>query len=189
MSNNVPKLRFPGFSDAWEQRKLGEIILDYNEKNPQDEELPVLTSSRQGIQKQEDHFGSEQNHDTSDYNVIPFGFCTYRNRSDDRSFTFNINECVERGIISKFYPVFSINNGNAKFITEYLNSSYDIKNKLSILAVGTGQVVLSLTNLKSLEIYVPDKNEQDKIGRAIIELDNLITLQQRKCEEIRNLKK
>ncbi|MDE7176480.1 MAG: restriction endonuclease subunit S [Lachnospiraceae bacterium] len=186
---DTPKVRFKGFTGAWEQRKLGEIILDYTEKNPDGEDLPVLTSSRQGIQKQEDHFGSEQKHDTTDYNVIPKGYCTYRNRSDDKTFTFNVNDCVQRGIVSKFYPVFSIENGDAKFITEYLNTNAEIRNKLAVLAVGTSQVVLSLKNLKTLDILVPSKGEQDKVGQVIISLDHLITLHQRKCDETKELKK
>lgn len=126
----TPEIRFAGFTDAWEQRKLGEIIITYSEKNPKDKKLPVLTSSRQGIQTQEEHFGRTQNHDTSEYNVIPKGYCTYRNRSDDKTFTFNINECVEKGIVSKFYPVFSVDGGNAKFLTTYLNSNKSVKNRL-----------------------------------------------------------
>jgi len=168
---------------------LGEVIDAYNEKKPKNIDLPVLTSSRQGIQKQEEHFGSEQKHDTKDYNVIPMGYCTYRNRSDDKTFTFNINHSVKRGIVSKFYPVFSIINGNAKFITEFLNNNLEIKNKLAVLAVGTSQVVLSFANLKELEICVPSKLEQDKIGNYIETLDHLITLHQRKCDETKKLKK
>ena len=184
-----PEIRFAGFTDDWEQRKLGEVIDAYNEKKPKNIDLPVLTSSRQGIQKQEEHFGSEQKHDTKDYNVIPMGYCTYRNRSDDKTFTFNINHSVKRGIVSKFYPVFSIINGNAKFITEFLNNNLEIKNKLAVLAVGTSQVVLSFANLKELEICVPSKLEQDKIGNYIETLDHLITLHQRKCDNLKFVKK
>ena len=186
---HVPTLRFKGFIDDWEQRKLGSIVCDYSEKNPVDEDLPILTSSRQGIQKQEEHFGSEQRHDTIDYNVIPRGYCTYRNRSDDRTFTFNVNDCIERGIVSKFYPVFSIDNGNAKFVTEYLNNNFEIKNKLAVLSVGTSQVVLSLNNLKSLDIQIPSKDEQEKIGGYLKSLDNLIALHQRKHKKLLTLKK
>ena len=168
---------------------MGEVIDAYNEKKPKNIDLPVLTSSRQGIQKQEEHFGSEQKHDTKDYNVIPMGYCTYRNRSDDKTFTFNINHSVKRGIVSKFYPVFSIINGNAKFITEFLNNNLEIKNKLAVLAVGTSQVVLSFANLKELEICVPSKLEQDKIGNYIETLDHLITLHQRKCDNLKLVKK
>ena len=110
-------------------------------------------------------------------------------RSDDRTFTFNVNDCVERGIVSKFYPVFSIDNGNAKFVTEYLNSNYEIKNKLAVLSVGTSQVVLSLNNLKSLDIQIPSKDEQEKIGDYLNRFDNLITLHHRKCDELKKMKK
>ena len=185
----TPEIRFAGFTDAWEQRKLGEIIITYSEKNPKDKKLPVLTSSRQGIQTQEEHFGRTQNHDTSEYNVIPKGYCTYRNRSDDKTFTFNINECVEKGIVSKFYPVFSVDGGNAKFLTTYLNSNNSVKNRLAVLAVGTSQVVLSLTQLKELKILLPTEEEQIKIGEYFDNLDRLITLHQRKHDQLKEVKK
>lgn len=185
----TPEIRFAGFTDAWEQRKLGEIIITYSEKNPKDKKLPVLTSSRQGIQTQEEHFGRTQNHDTSEYNVIPKGYCTYRNRSDDKTFTFNINECVEKGIVSKFYPVFSVDGGNAKFLTTYLNSNKSVKNRLAVLAVGTSQVVLSLTQLKELKILLPTEEEQIKIGEYFDNLDHLITLHQRKHDQLKEVKK
>ena len=173
-----PELRFPGFTDAWEQRKLESILIEYTEKNPENENLPVLTSSRQGLTKQEDHFGSVQRHDISDYNVIPLGFCTYRNRSDDKTFTFNINRIVPRGLVSKFYPVFEIKNGNADFITEYLNNNTEIIKSLAINAVGTSQVVLSLRTLRNIEITLPLKAEQVAIGNLMRKLDIYITLHQ-----------
>ena len=184
----VPKLRFPGFTEDWEQRKLESILIEYTEKNPENENLPVLTSSRQGLTKQEDHFGSVQRHDISDYNVIPLGFCTYRNRSGDKTFTFNINRIVPRGLVSKFYPVFEIKNGNADFITEYLNNNTEIIKSLAINAVGTSQVVLSLRTLRIIEITLPLKAEQVAIGNLMRKLDIYITLHQRKLEHL-NLKK
>ena len=184
-----PELRFPGFTDAWEQRKLESILIEYTEKNPENENLPVLTSSRQGLTKQEDHFGSVQRHDISDYNVIPLGFCTYRNRSDDKTFTFNINRIVPRGLVSKFYPVFEIKNGNADFITEYLNNNTEIIKSLAINAVGTSQVVLSLRTLRNIEITLPLKAEQVAIGNLMRKLDIYITLHQRKLEHLQLQKK
>lgn len=163
---------------SWEQRKLESILIEYTEKNPGNENLPVLTSSRQGLTKQEDHFGSVQRHDISDYNVIPLGFCTYRNRSDDKTFTFNINRIVPRGLVSKFYPVFEIKNGNADFITEYLNNNTEIIKSLAINAVGTSQVVLSLRTLRNIGITLPLKEEQVAIGDLMRKLDIYITLHQ-----------
>ena len=106
-----PKVRFKkdGGSSypAWEQGRFGDLIEVYDEKVTSDCTLPVLTSSKtDGIQYQSDHFGREQLHDITGYNVIPRGYCTYRNRSDGTDFTFNINNLCDRGIVSKFYPVF-----------------------------------------------------------------------------------
>ena len=186
---NKPRIRFKGFTEDWEQRKLGSILIEYTEKNPGNENLPVLTSSRQGLTKQEDHFGSVQRHDISDYNVIPLGFCTYRNRSDDKTFTFNINRIVPRGLVSKFYPVFEIKNGNADFITEYLNNNIEIIKLLAVNAVGTSQVVLSLRALRNIEVTFPLKAEQVVIGNFIRKLDIYITLHQRKLENLKLAKK
>ena len=124
----------------------------------------VLTSAREGLQRQEDHFGSKQRHDTDGYNIIPFGYCTYRNRSDDGKFAFNINTISEKAIVSKFYPVFRFTNANSTFMAEFLNSSPRVKKKLSVLAVGTSQVVLSFEALKSAKFDLPCKDEQDKIA-------------------------
>ena len=131
----------------------------------------VLTSAREGLQRQEDHFGSKQRHDTDGYNIIPFGYCTYRNRSDDGKFAFNINTISEKAIVSKFYPVFRFTNANSTFMAEFLNSSPRVKKKLSVLAVGTSQVVLSFEALKAAKFDLPCKDEQDKIA-AFLECMN-----------------
>ena len=149
---------------CWRQTSLGCIIEPYSEKVYGEHDYEVLTSSREGLQRQEDHFGSKQRHDTDGYNIIPFGYCTYRNRSDDGKFAFNINTISEKAIVSKFYPVFRFTNANSTFIAEFLNSSPRVKKKLSVLAVGTSQVVLSFEALKAAKFDLPCKDEQDKIA-------------------------
>ena len=149
---------------CWRQTSLGCIIEPYSEKVYGEHDYEVLTSSREGLQRQEDHFGSKQQHDTDGYNIIPFGYCTYRNRSDDGKFAFNINTISEKAIVSKFYPVFRFTNANSTFMAEFLNSSPRVKKKLSVLAVGTSQVVLSFAALKAAKFDLPCKDEQDKIA-------------------------
>ena len=149
---------------CWRQTSLGCIIEPYSEKVYGEHDYEVLTSAREGLQRQEDHFGSKQRHDTDGYNIIPFGYCTYRNRSDDGKFAFNINTISEKAIVSKFYPVFRFTNANSTFMAEFLNSSPRVKKKLSVLAVGTSQVVLSFEALKAAKFDLPCKDEQDKIA-------------------------
>lgn len=184
----VPNLRFKGFTNDWEQRKLGEVILDYKRKNNNDR-LPVLTSSFQGIEYQEKHFGSQQKHDTSDYNVLPKEYMTYRNRSDNGYFRFNINNLGVTGIVSKFYPVFTTINTNKLFLASYINHNHRLKNHFKVVSVGTSQHVLSLRNFKKTNLLFPSKDEQDQIGKFFNLLNRAITLQQRKLELLKQLKK
>ena len=156
---------------SWKQTPLGNIIEPYSEKVFGEHNYEVLTSSRDGLQRQIDHFGSKQRHDTDGYNIIPLGYCTYRNRSDDGKFAFNINTISETAIVSKFYPVFRFVDANSTFMAEFLNSSPRVKRKLSVLAVGTSQVVLSFEALKAAKFDLPCKDEQDKIA-AFLEVLN-----------------
>ena len=183
----VPEVRFKGFTDDWEQRKLGEVILDYKRKNNNDR-LPVLTSSFQGIEYQEKHFGSQQKHDTSDYNVLPKEYMTYRNRSDNGYFRFNINNLGVTGIVSKFYPVFTTINTNKLFLASYINHNHRLKNHFKVVSVGTSQHVLSLRNFKKTNLLFPSKDEQDQIGKFFNLLNRAITLQQRKLKQLKQLK-
>ena len=177
----VPEIRFSGFSDAWEQRKLGEMIKEYKETVDSDCILPVLTSSKtEGVILQEEHFGRKQQHDITGYNILPRNYCTYRNRSDGVDFTFNINKCCDKGIISKFYPVFSGNNSDVFFISLLLNNSDEIVQEIAYTCTGTGQKVLSFLDLQKMKIKVPNFEEQKKIAAYFDHLDHLITLHQRK---------
>ena len=188
--SDVPAIRFKGFSDAWEQRKLSDLIIEYKETVDSDCTLPVLTSSKtEGVVLQEEHFGRVQNHDITGYNILPRNYCTYRNRSDGVDFTFNINRCCDKGIISKFYPVFYGNNSDIFFISMVLNYCDEVVREIAYTCTGTGQKVLSFLDLQKMNIRVPSYDEQKKISQYFEQLDNLITLHQRKFEKLTNVKK
>lgn len=186
----IPSIRFHGFDDAWEQRKLSELIIEYKKTVGSDCTLPILTSSKtEGVILQEDHFGRKQNHDITGYNILPRNYCTYRNRSDGVDFTFNINRCCDKGIISKFYPVFCGNNCDIFFISLVLNNSNEVVREIGYTCTGTGQKVLSFLDLQKMKIRVPKYEEQKRIASYIETLDNLINLHQRKFEKLTNVKK
>lgn len=185
-----PKIRFKGFTDDWEQRELGELILEYKKTVDSSCTLPVLTSSKtEGVILQEEHFGRKQQHDITGYNVLPRSFCTYRNRSDGVDFTFNVNECCDMGIISKFYPVFCGNDNDTFFLSLVLNNSDEVVHEIAFTCIGTGQKVLSFLDLQKMSIRVPKQSEQKKISTYFKQLDDLITLHQRKLEKLMNVKK
>lgn len=187
---NTPKIRFKGFKDDWEQRKLKNLIEEYKETVDSSCALPILTSSKtEGVILQEEHFGRKQNHDITGYNILPRNYCTYRNRSDGVDFTFNINKCCDKGIISKFYPVFCGKENDTFFISLVLNNSDEVVREIGYTCTGTGQKVLSFLDLQKMHLRVPTSNEQKKIAGFFTGLDDLITLHQRKCDETKQLKK
>jgi type I restriction enzyme S subunit len=188
--NDTPKIRFNEFTDEWEQRKVSDLIEDYLEKTTKQNQYPVLTSSQQqGIVFQEDYFADRQvtTNDNIGYYVLPRGYFTYRSRSDTVVFVFNRNNLIDKGIISYYYPVFKPKGTDSNFLLRRLN--HGIGKQLSMAAEGTGQKVLAHNKFKNMVVDVPSYNEQAKIGLLFEDVDNLITLHQRKYEQMIHVKK
>ena len=188
---SVPKIRFNGFTEPWEQRKLGDSIEDYIEKTTIEDQYPVLTSSQQrGIILQDEYFSGERVSQSGNigYFVLPCGYFTYRSRSDNNVFVFNRNDSVDIGIISYFYPVFKPKDVDSNFLLRRLNVG--LAKQLSINSEGTGQHVLSLKKFKNIvSLFPASSEEQQKIGGFFEYLDKIITLHQRQYEQLVSLKK
>lgn len=185
-----PAIRFEGYTEDWEQCKVGDLIEDYVEKTIVQNQYPVLTSSQQqGIVFQEEYFADRQvtTNDNIGYFVLPFGYFTYRSRSDTDVFVFNRNNLIDKGIISYYYPVFSPKNCDSNFLIRRLN--YGIKKQLTMAAEGTGQKVLAYSKFKNIVVNVPTIDEQIRIGELFEKLDHLITLHQSNYEKMVATKK
>ncbi|ERH85919.1 type I restriction endonuclease subunit S, partial [Listeria monocytogenes serotype 4bV str. LS643] len=174
----------------WEQRKLGDLVVDYVEKTSVQNQFPMLTSSQQkGIVLQEDYFANRQvtTENNIGYFVLPRGYFTFRSRSDNDVFVFNRNDIIDRGIISYFYPVFTLKSADSDFFLRRINNG--IQRQLSIQAEGTGQHVLSLKKFKNIVVMFPSEGEQKKIGSFFKQLDDTIALHQRKLDTLKQMKK
>ena len=186
---NIPKVRFKGYTEDWEQRKLGDFVVDYVEKTSVQNQFPMLTSSQQkGIVLQEDYFANRQvtTENNIGYFVLPRGYFTFRSRSDNDVFVFNRNDIIDRGIISYFYPVFTLKSADSDFFLRRINNG--IQRQLSIQAEGTGQHVLSLKKFKNIVAMFPREEEQQKIGSFFKQLDDTIALHQRELDLLRKTK-
>lgn len=162
----------------WEEHEIAELIQLYNEKVSSDCQLPILTSSKKnGIEYQEEHFTGKQRHDIEGYNVLPRNYCTYRNRSDGTDFIFNINKLCDKGIVSKFYPVFKEKDCDLFFLVSLLNNERKTVRKIAYTAKGTGQKVLSITDLRNITVNMPSLPEQQKIAEFLSTIDTVIEKQ------------
>ena len=182
------KKRLKGFSGVWKEYKLDYFIEDYNEKPKEANNYEVLTSAKTGLMKQTDYYGDNRitNREDADYNVIPPNYLTYRSRSDDGLFTFNKNTLGITGLISGYYPVFTIKNGDLDFVLMYCNY---YRQQLTKYSIGTSQLVLSMNALKSANFTFPLFEEQTAITQLLQAAIKEIQLLKTKTEKLREQKK
>ena len=176
--------------EEWPNNTLGKIIEFHNEKSTINNEYPVLTSARSGLVFQTEYFEDQvTREENAGYNIIPYGYVTYRSRSDDGRFTFNRNQIIEKGIVSCFYPVFRIIEelADPSFVLSYLNNFLGRQILKGI--VGTSQLVLSEKKLSELRFPCPNLAEQEKIAEILSTCDRIIELKQQLLEEKRRQKR
>lgn len=185
-----PKIRFNGYTEDWEQRKLGDLTKELSDYATMASGLPLLTSSRSGLMYQSDF--RDRKTTTSDetlFSIVPKGSCTYRHMSDDDIFHLNIN-VLEKGLVSREYPVFiSSEDNDLEFIIQHINSSDRFRGFCKGQKKGGTRTRLYYKTLCEFEMMTPLIEEQKKISATLHNLDYLITLHQRKCEQTKTLKK
>ena len=186
----VPELRFKGFIDDWEQRTLGELLIEHNQIVKGDK-YPIVTSSRKGLFLQTDYFDGERSgiNITLDFHLVPEKYLTYRHMSDDSVFHFNKNTMGTPILVSKEYPVFTTTEAaDDEFVIKNLNFSKSFANFSHMQKKGGTRVRLYFKILQSYKIAIPKIDEQIKIGSLFKHLDNTIALHQRKLTLLKQLK-
>ena len=197
---NVPEIRFDGFTDVWEQRKLGDLANRITRKN-QDlvSELPLTISAQYGLIDQNEFFDKRvASKDVSGYYLIENGEFAY-NKSTSTDAPWGVIKRLDRyenGVLSTLYIVFGIKDNaliDSDFLVSYYSTNLWHKGIHEIAAEGArnhGLLNITPADFFETKLIIPqDVEEQHKIGKYFIELDNLITLHQRKCDELQKLKK
>lgn len=196
----VPEIRFPGFTDAWEQRKLGDVCERVTRKNKNGEsDLPLTIASQYGLIDQRDFFNKVvAAKDMSNYYLLKKGEFAY-NKSYSNGFDYGSIKrlnAYEQGCLSTLYICFGITSDDVE--SDYLECYFDTLkwygDVSQICAEGARNHGLLNVDTKAffdeVTIEMPSsKEEQKKISAYLNNLDNLITLHQRKCEELKEYKK
>ena len=198
--SNVPEIRFKGFTEAWEQRKLGDIVERVVRKNTNNESsLPLTISAQYGLVDQITYFNNRvASRDVSNYYLVLNGEFAY-NKSTSDGFPFGAVkrlDLYEKGVLSTLYIVFSIKN-QSEIDSDYLTVFFDtdrwhkgVSERAAEGARNHGLLNISADDFFDIDIFLPrHKEEQVAIGSYLRHLDNLITLHQRELEKLKNLKK
>lgn len=191
MTNKVPNIRFKGFTDNWEQRKFGDEFQRTNERNDgsfgAEHWISVAKMYFQDPEKVQSN-----NLDTRTY-VLRYGDIAFEgNKSKDYKYGRFVANDIGDGIISELFPIY-------RHISIYDNQfwKYYFKNDSIMAPIFAKALTSSGASSNKIEekdlvkqiMLVPNLDEQSKIGTYFEEIDHLITLHQRKCEQTKELKK
>lgn len=184
------KKRLKGFEGEWEKERLEKYLVKHDEKTTTNNQYPVLTSSRKGIFLQSNYYTRDvASEDNTGYNVVPRGFFTYRHMSDDLVFKFNINDIVDKGIVSTLYPVFTTKGINDYFLLAKLNEGNEFKMHAGEQKQGGSRTYVYFNTLCQLKLNMPSIEEQTAIAQVLQAADKEIGLLKAKAERLRELKK
>ena len=191
-----PRIRFKGFTEAWEQRKLNEIADKVTEKNAGLQYIETFTNSAEfGIVSQRDFF----DHDIAKMSSLG-GYYIVRNEDfvyNPRISTsapvgpINRNKLGRIGVMSPLYTVFRPHDVDTTYLEYFFKSKYwhSFMNFNGDSGARSDRFSIKDSVFFEMPIPLPYIEEQRKIGEHLTQLDRLITLHQRKYDKLLNIKK
>ena len=177
--SNAPEIRFKGFTEAWEQRKVREVTDRYDNLR-----IPVAASLR--VAGTTPYYGANGIQDYVDGYTHDGEFILVAEDGANDLKNYPV-KCVKGRIwVNNHAHVLQgkYDCADNQFLA-YAISQADIES----LLVGGGRAKLNAETLMGIDLLLPNKAEQIRIGKYLAQLDNLITLHQRELEKLKNLKK
>lgn len=182
----VPELRFAGFADDWEERKLGDLIKEFSIKSKIEDEYKVLSSTNSGMKFREGRVTGTSN---LGYKIIKNGDLVL---SPQNLWLGNINiNNIGKGLVSPSYKTFKLINIDSSFINPQLRTQKMLEEYKNSSTQGASVVRrnLEIDSFYQIKIFVPTISEQEKIGSFFQQLDNTIVLQHQKLAKYQSVKK
>lgn len=192
----VPEVRFPGFTDAWEQRKLGEVTTRVR-GNDGRMNLPTLTiSAASGWLDQRERFsGNIAGKEQKNYTLLSEGELSYNHGNSKlaKYGTVFVLRNYKEALVPRVYHSFKADSQTSADFIEYIFSTKRTDRELSKLITSgarmDGLLNINFDNFMSIKINLPLYDEQLKIVKFLREFDSLIALHQRKLDHLELMKK
>ncbi len=197
MDNNkksVPEIRFPGFTDPWEQRKLRDLVSEVKRTDANSAAPIMMITANDGFINQSERYSTENaGQSLKKYILLRKGELAYNHGASKlRPYGSCFALRTEEARIPFVYHCFSTSNSNPDFLSIVLNGKATEKQLRRIVSSGArmdGLLNISYDDYTSIPVMIPSLDEQNKIAACFDALDDAITLHQRKCEELKNYKK
>ena len=194
-NNKTPSIRFKGFTDPWEQRKLCDVVKEITRNDPESEAPIMMITANNGFIEQSERYAfNNAGESLKKYILLKKGELAYNHgasklRPYGSCFALTT---AENARIPFVYHCFSAENQNAELMSIELNGA-EIENQLrKIVSSGArmdGLLNISFDEYTSVSVLLPGIEEQDCIADFFRQLDHLITLHQRKYDKLLNIKK
>ncbi len=197
MSKKTPQIRFKGFTDDWEERKLSSISERVTRKNKNNEStLPLTISAQDGLVDQNDFFNKQvASRDVTGYFLVKNGEFAY-NKSYSNGYPWGAIKRLDKydmGVLSTLYIVFRPTKINSQFLVSYYDTTRWYREVSKNAAEGArnhGLLNIAPTDFFNTLLVVPKiVDEQEKIGQFFKQLDDTIDLHQRKLDLLKEQKK
>lgn len=193
----IPDYRFKNYAESWEEKKLGELVERVTRKNKNlESDLPLTISAQYGLIDQQTFFNKKvASKDVSGYYLLKKGEFAY-NKSYSSDYPWGAVKRLdnyEMGVLSTLYIVFRPNSIDSDFLAVYYDSPKWYKEVSMRAAEGArnhGLLNISPQDFFDTELIFPvNQSEQTAIGSFFQDIDQLINLQQRKLEVLKEQKK
>ena len=184
---SVPEIRFPGFTDLWELRKVGEFAVESCEKGHNGQEALKLTVKlhTKGVCKMEE---KGQGSDNTQYYVRHAGQLIYGKQNFFNGAIGIVPQSLDGYESTKDVPAFDIDdNVCVEWFYQYIARPGIYKSQ-EVNCTGTGSKRFHVNAFFDMNIPIPLIEEQKKISDYFKAIDNLITLQEQRCQVLKRLK-
>ncbi|MBT9082500.1 restriction endonuclease subunit S [Lactobacillus delbrueckii subsp. bulgaricus] len=192
----APKLRFKGFTDDWEQCKLGDVCEEVSGNNGNVKGLPILTiSAANGWMNQKDRFSQViAGNELKKYTLLKKGHLAYNhgNSKQAKYGTVFVQNLYDQALVPRVYHSFKMKTENNPYYVEYYFATKKLDRELARL-VTSGARMDGLLNINKKDFFkikfeVPTPVEQSLIGTILQKLDQTITLHEEKKHQLERLK-
>ncbi|WMJ81449.1 restriction endonuclease subunit S [Clostridium sp. MB40-C1] len=187
---SFPELRFPGFTDPWEQRKFMEVFAERRDKTVVENEDILLSCAINGMFLNSELFGHFRGSSTIGYLKVKKNDLILSAQNLHLG-NANVNLRFEHGIISPAYKVFEFIDSDPNFIQSWVKKDATKNFFLAATTEGASQCRKNIEwkTLYNQKMLLPSRKEQEVIGAFFNNIDNFITLHQRKLEHLQQQKK
>ncbi len=193
----IPEIRFKGFTDDWEQRKLGEIGNTFTGLSGKTKEdfghgdakfVTYMNVFSNPIAVSDKTESVEIDHKQNEVQYGDIFFTTSSETPEEVGMSSVWLENKENVYLNSFCFGYRPAEKNNPYYMAYMLRANNFRSKMILLAQGISRYNISKNSAMDIEIQVPKYDEQKSIGKLFYEIDNLITLHQRKYEKLKNIK-